>query len=127
MITVEKALAIHQLLIDEFGGPSGVRDQNALESAINRPLQTFGGQDLYPEPAEKAAAMIESIVSNHPFIDGNKRTGYVLMRLTLLSKHMDIEATQEEKYKFVIDIASGKLKFEEIRDWIKSKVIEAKP
>ena len=127
MITVEKALAIHQLLIDEFGGPSGVRDQNALESAINRPLQTFGGQDLYPEPAEKAAAMIESIVSNHPFIDGNKRTGYVLMRLTLLSKHMDIEATQEEKYQFVIDIASGKLKFEEIRNWIKSKVIEAKP
>jgi len=127
MTTVEEALAIHQLLIDKFGGASGVRDQNALESAIHRPHKTFGGQDLYPEPTEKAAAIIESIVSNHPFIDGNKRTGYVLMRLTLLSKHMDIEATQEEKYKFVIDIASGKLKFEEIRNWMKSKVIEAKP
>jgi death-on-curing protein len=65
------------------------------------------------------AAIIEKIVSNHPFIDGNKRVGYVLMRLFLLEQGMDIKASQKQKYDFVIAIASGNHSFEEIVSWIK--------
>jgi len=124
MITVKKVLAIHQILIKEFGGSEGVRDQGGLESAISRPFQTFGEQALYPTPIDKSAAIIESIVKNHPFVDGNKRTGYVLMRLVLMQANLDIEATQEEKYEFVMKIARGELGFEAIRDWIQQNLKE---
>ena len=74
--------------------------------------------DLYQNPVQKAAALIESIVKNHPFVDGNKRIGYVLIRLMLLDYGLDIISTQDEKYDFVIDIASGRLDFDQICDWI---------
>jgi len=119
MIDIEDVLKIHKFLIDKFGGLHGVRDIDLLKSAIGRPLQTFDKRDLYKTPIEKSAAVIESIVNNHPFIDGNKRTGYVLLRLFLLEQGMDIRASQIEKYDFVIAIASGNLSFEEIVSWIK--------
>ena len=118
MITLQEALAIHALAIDRFGGSYGVRDTTLLESAINRPYATFNGVDLYPTTIDKAAAIIESIVKNHPFSDGNKRTGYILMRLLLLQSDLDIRATEAEKYAFVIKIAAGKLMYDEISDWI---------
>jgi len=61
---------------------------------------------------------LESIVKNHPFIDGNKRTGYVLMRLVLMNFDKDIQATQDEKYDFIISVASGQLEFQQIVTWI---------
>jgi death-on-curing protein len=92
--------------------------KGALESALKRPFQSFEGSDLYPDVVEKAAALIESILTNHPFIDGNKRTGYVLMRLYLIENDKDVLASQEEKYEFVMNIASGKLKLQEIVEWL---------
>lgn len=80
MISIEEVEIIHDILIDRFGGAKGIRDYGNLSSAIARPYQTFDGLELYPEPIEKAAALFESIISNHPFIDGNKRTAYVLMK-----------------------------------------------
>jgi death-on-curing protein len=68
----------------------------------------------------KAAALVESIVINHPFVDGNKRTGYVVMRSFLIANGVDIKASQKEKYDFVISIASGNLKFEEIIEWLQN-------
>lgn len=118
MITLKEALVIHQLTINKFGGSYGVRDMNLLESAIQRPNSTFDGKNLYPDPIAKAAAIIESIVKNHPFSDGNKRTGYILMRLVLLKSNFDIKASEKEKYEFVIKIAEGKLDFDEIKSWI---------
>jgi death on curing protein len=126
MITVKEAIQIHGILIEQFGGKSGVRDLGALESAINRPYATFNRIELYPNPIEKAMAIIESVVVNHPFIDGNKRAGYVLMRLLLLSEDYDIQAKEEEKYEFVIGIASGKLKTDEIRNWLLKHTISHK-
>ena len=67
--------------------------------------------------------MVESIVKNHPFVDGNKRTGYVLMRLLLMQSGEDLQATQDEKYDFVISIASGQIAFPEIVAWIHNKLI----
>jgi death on curing protein len=118
MISTEDVLKIHKLLIDQFGGSHGVRDKSSLDSAINRPFATFDQQELYPEPVDKAAAILESIVINHPFIDGNKRTGYVLARLLLLKSGLDIKTTQEDKYEMVIAVSRGEWKFEQIKDWL---------
>ena len=120
MIELKDAISIHKILIDQFGGSLGIRDQGALESALARPFGTFDQVNLYPSPEERAAALIESIIKNHPFIDGNKRIGYVLVRLTLLNEGMDILATEEEKYHFVIEIASAKIDYESILNWIKT-------
>ena len=95
-----------------------------LKSAIDRPYQTFNQEDLYKTPIEKAAAIIESVIKNHPFLDGNKRTGYVLIRLILLEKGLDILARQNDKYDFVVSVASGELSYDQIKDWIKNHMIK---
>ena len=118
MITLKEVQSIHEVLIDKFGGSKGIRDRGILESAINRPYQTFDQNELYPLPVDKAAAIFESIISNHPFVDGNKRTAYVLMRLILLENNLDIHAEHDEKYEFVISAAKGEIKFDKIREWL---------
>jgi death-on-curing protein len=123
VITYEEVLEIHQALIEAFGGASGVRDEGLLQSALDRPFAGFGELEFYKTSEEKAGAIVESIVKNHPFVDGNKRTGYVLMRLLLMQSGNDLQATQDEKYDFVISIASGRLAFPEIVDWIKTKLL----
>ena len=120
MIQITQAEQIHELLIKRFGGGQGIRDKNALQSAVLRPFQTFEGKELYPSPILKAASLIESILTNHPFVDGNKRTGYILMRLLLISYGYDIEASQEDKYNFVLKIASGKSNFNDIVYWLEN-------
>jgi death-on-curing protein len=126
MIELEEIEQIHKTLIEFFGGSQGIRDLSALQSALARPFQTFENKDLHPTPIYKAAALIESILINHPFIDGNKRTGYVAMRSFLISNSLDIYATQDEKYEFVINIASGKIRFGEIVEWLDGHTIEQK-
>lgn len=121
MITLEFILGLHQILIKKYGGSFGVRDQAILESAIHRPFQTFDGEDLYKTPIEKAAALVESVVKNHPFVDGNKRTGYVSMRLLLKKNNLDIKAAEDEKYNFVISIASGEMGFAAIKQWLENQ------
>ena len=123
MIPGIEALQIHEILINTFGGSHGIRDINLLDSALSRPFQTFDGKELYPSPIEKAASLIESILLNHPFIDGNKRTGYVIMRLFLINEGLDIKASQKDKYDFVIRIASGNFKLIDILNWLNNHLI----
>jgi len=118
VIPIKEVEQIHKLLIDTFGGSHGIRDLPALESALARPFQTFDNKELYLTPVDKAESLIESLLKNNPFIDGNKRTGYVLARLLLLQNGQDINASEQEKYDFVINIASGKMRFEEIASWL---------
>ncbi|MDW3209050.1 MAG: type II toxin-antitoxin system death-on-curing family toxin [Reichenbachiella sp.] len=118
MISLKGALEIHAILIERFGGANGIRDPKLLDSALNRPFQTFDSKELYPTPIDKASAILESIVKNHPFTDGNKRTGYVLARLLLMNAGFDIMANQEEKYQFVISVSRSELDFEQIKDWL---------
>ena len=122
MISVNNVLTIHQLLVTSFGGSQGVRDRNLLESALARPLQTFDGKELHPTMIEKSSSLLESILTNHPFVDGNKRTGYVLMRLILLKNGLDIKASQDQKYEFVMGVASGQINLESIISWLENHI-----
>jgi len=127
MISQHETEELHKVLIEKFGGTTGLRDIGGLQSALSRPFQTFNNVDLYPSVLEKAAALIESVLNNHPFIDGNKRTGYVLTLLFLMSCGYDISASQDIKYQFVIDIATGKMKFQEILNWLQIHTISFQP
>jgi death on curing protein len=127
MIDINDVKLIHQILIEKFGGSYGIRDIKLLESALARPFQTFDEKDLYQSPVEKAAALLESILINHPFIDGNKRIGYVLMRLLLINNDLDISANEEEKYKFVISVSQGTLRWAGIIKWLNEKVVKIEP
>ena len=124
MITVTEAEKIHKILIDNFGGSQGIRDLGSLESALARPFQSFGNEELYPSPILKAAALLESILINHPFIDGNKRTAYTLVRLFLNSNSLDFSASQDEKYDFIISTASGKKDFDSIAEWLTNHTVK---
>jgi death-on-curing protein len=122
MISIKETEIIHNILIDKFGGTKGIRDFRGLESALARPFSTFDNQDLYPNAVEKAAAIFERIIINHPFMDGNKRTAYTLMRLLLLENNLDIVASQDDKYSMVIMASKGDFRFEDIKLWIYSKL-----
>jgi death on curing protein len=131
MILIEDILEVHQYSIANFGGSSGLRDKGSLESAIARPFQTFGGEDLYPSIFEKAAALGESLIVNHPFVDGNKRTGFLAMVALLedvvegdlVSSGFVLNATNEAAYDFCIKISTGEIKFDEIVEWLKNNSI----
>ena len=117
MIPTQEILTIHKTLIGTFGGSPGVRDLPALESALARPFQQYDGADLYESILQKAAALVESLLINHPFVDGNKRTGYTTLRLFLLQHRLDFNE-QADRYRFIIDIASGQLKYDDILAWL---------
>ncbi|RWY57078.1 type II toxin-antitoxin system death-on-curing family toxin [Mucilaginibacter gilvus] len=118
MITIDEALVYHNEVIDEFGGSKGIRDQAGLEAALARPYMTFDTHNLYPTAIDKATAIFESLIINHPFIDGNKRTAHVLLRLTLMDGNFDLDASLQEKYAMSISASMGEIHFDQIKDWI---------
>lgn len=123
MITGEVILRLHELSISKYGGSQGIRDEGLMESAIARPYQTFDGEDLYPSYVDKAASIIESIIINHPFVDGNKRTGYLAMLAILEQGKLEIKVANDVIYIFVIQISTGEIRFEEIVEWLKQNTI----
>jgi death-on-curing protein len=127
MISLDLALTIHDKSIEVYGGGKGLRDEGALLAALARPFQTFDQQELYPTPIDKAVAIFESLIINHPFIDGNKRTAYILLRYTLSLFDFDIMAFEDEKYKMTIDASSGKIRFDEIKRWIENHLVSINP
>ena len=118
MITRSEAEFYHAQLIREFGGTTGVRDDGLLDAALNRPFATFGGEDLFPAAFDKAAAIMHGIITGHPFLDGNKRTGYELGRLLLQQGGWDVDAELDLRYDMVIRVATGRMEVEQIRDWL---------
>jgi death-on-curing protein len=89
-----------------------------LDSAITRPFQTFDGLDVYISAIEKAAAIAESLIINHPFIDGNKRTGFLAMLAILKIGGINLIASEEDAYEFTISISTGEIKFGQIVEWL---------
>lgn len=119
-LTVEEVLELHRLVLEQFGGLGGVRDLGGLESALAQPGMTFGGQDLYPSVAEKAAAIAHSLVCNHPFIDGNKRVGHLAMETFLVLNGWEVAADVDEQEVIMLQLAAGGLKREEFAAWVQS-------
>lgn len=119
----EKILLLHQVMAEATGGDIGVRDEALLESAIENIYSTFDGVELYPSKEEKAARLGYSLISNHAFVDGNKRIGMYVMISFLEINGIKIEAKNEEVVELGMKVADGSAKYEEILDWIKSHKI----
>ena len=119
MISIDDILILHERSITDYGGMKGIRDLGLLESAIARPFQTFSGDELYPEAYQKAAALAESLIINHPFMDGNKRTGALTMIAFLNHAGYKFTASADNLYQMIISISTGELRFEEIVSWLK--------
>jgi death-on-curing protein len=122
-LTVQKVLELHEHSLVKDGGDPGVRDQGLLESAVAQPRARFGGKDLYPGIAEKAAALAFSLVRNHPFVDGNKRTGYGAMMMFLRRNGYTINAPLEEHVSTFLGLAAGDLDREEFLAWIRERIV----
>lgn len=116
-LTPEQVLFIHSRLIDETGGMHGVRDLGLLESAVARPQSVFGSKDLYPTIFHKAAALAESLVQNHPFTDGNKRTSITAAGIFLQINGYTLKASQNELVKFAVSLATKKVSFDQVVEW----------
>jgi len=117
----EKVLLLHQLMAEATGGDVGVRDEALLESAIENVYATFDGVELYPTKEEKAARLGFSLISNHAFVDGNKRIGIYIMLSFLELNGIRIEASNNEVYELGMKVAEGEADYNYILEWIKEK------
>jgi len=122
-LTPEQVLFIHARLITETGGEHSIRDLGMLESAVSRPQAVFDGNELYLDVHQKAAALLESLVNNHPFIDGNKRTGITSAAMFLKINNYSLTVSIQDLESFVLSIASGEQTFDSITEWLKSHSI----
>lgn len=114
----EKVLLLHQLLIEETGGEPNIRDMKLLDSSINQVYQTFDGAELYKTKEEKAARLGFSLVSNHAFVDGNKRIGMLVMLTFLELNGIKVSFTNDEIVKIGFDLAESKMSYEQLLDEI---------
>ena len=120
MIRLSKSqiLLIHDQLISETGGSSGLRDEGMLDSALNAPFQTFGGEDVYPSLQKKAARLCFGLVKNHPFVDGNKRIGAHAMLVFLALNGIELQHTQSELSDEILQLAAGEIEATDLLRWI---------
>jgi death on curing protein len=121
-LSVAQVLRLHEKQIARFGGSGGLRDAGSLDSAVTRPQMTFGGEDLYPDAAAKAAALMHSLVMNHPFIDGNKRVGAMAMELFLTVNALVLDAVDEEIEAVTMAVARGDLEAEALAIWLRQRM-----
>lgn len=121
-LTIEEVLKLHDRVIEQTGGSTGIRDRGALESAIAQPLMSFGGEELYPTLADKAAAFGFSLTMNHPFVDGNKRTAHAAMEVFLVLNGLEIHATVDDQESVMLALAAGTLNREMFTQWLNQHV-----
>ena len=114
----EKVLLLHRLLIEATGGADGVRDIGLLDSALESAYATFDGKELFPSKEEKAARLGVGLISNHAFVDGNKRIGMYVLLSFLEVNGIQIEATNEKVVEVGLALASGDMKYEGLLAWI---------
>jgi death-on-curing protein len=118
LLTPEQVLFIHARLVAETGGMHGVRDIGLFESAVARPQATFDGAELYPDLFMKAAALLDSLINNHPFTDGNKRTGIAAAALLLRLNGYCLTASNPELERFTLQVAIHHLPLSQIAAWL---------
>ena len=120
MITLsqEKVLLLHQILTQETGGDPSIRDMALLDSALSSAYATFGGQELYPTRQEKGARLGYALISNHAFVDGNKRIGMYILLVFLEVNGIKLRPTNAEVARVGLAVAAGEMKYQELLDWI---------
>ncbi len=123
-LTLDEILMFHRKILKKTGGRDGLRDKSLLESAINQVGQTFDGKDLYPTVIDKISVMTYSLISNHAFVDGNKRIGIAVMIITLKINFIKVSYTQEELIELGLGVASGKFRERDIASWIEEHILK---
>ena len=116
----EKVLLLHKLIAEETGGSVGVRDEALLESALESAFSGFGDKEFYPTKEEKAARLGYTLISNHAFVDGNKRIGVYIMLTFLEVNGIHIDCTNEELANVGISVADGSMSYESLLDWVRA-------
>jgi death-on-curing protein len=122
-LTPEQVLFIHSRLVAKTGGGHGVRDLGLLESAVGRPKATFGGKELYPDLFLKAAALMESLINNHPFLDGNKRTGVTAAGLFLRINGRKLSASSKDVEVVTLRVVTKDMQIAELATWLRTNTI----
>jgi death-on-curing protein len=123
-LTVEQVLFLHARLIEETGGSHGIRDIGLLESAVARPQAAFEGEELYPDLFSKAAALLHSLIRNHPFIDGNKRAGITAAALFLRANGFVLDADNPELETFALRVARRNIGVPEVARWLREHTVQ---
>lgn len=119
----EKVLLLHQLIAEETGGSVGVRDEGLLESALETAFSSFGGQKFYPTKEEKGARLGYNLISNHAFVDGNKRIGVYVMLTFLEVNGIRLDCTNEDVVKIGLGVANGSMDYEALLAWVREHQI----
>jgi death-on-curing protein len=122
-LTPEQVLFIHSRLVTETGGSHGVRDLGLLESAVARPRATFDGKELYPDLFTKTAVLMDSLINNHPFLDGNKRTGVAAAGLFLLLNGLKLNASPEDLETITLQVVSDGVEVTALTGWLRKNSI----
>jgi death on curing protein len=117
----EFVLREQKKIIDDAGGLHGVRDMHALLSALGQPLQSFGGQDLYPDIIAKAAALGYFLIRNHAFVDGNKRIGHEMMEWVLRANRFEMIKEIDDQERIVLEVAAGELSLDDLTAWLRER------
>ncbi len=117
-LTKEQLIRLHKRLLDATGGLEGIRDEAMLDSALSAPFQTFDGVEIYPSTTAKIARIAYGIVCNHPFVDGNKRTGIYVMLVLLELNRIAVDFTDDDLVRIGLDIANGKMTDKQLLDFI---------
>ncbi len=117
-LSQEKVLLLHKLISKETGGDPNIRDFALLESALESAFQTFSGEELYPSKEEKGARLGYALISNHAFVDGNKRIGMFVMMIFLEINGVKIDPSVDDVARVGLAVASGKMKYDDLLEWI---------
>ena len=120
--TRDNVLSVYKILTEITGGTVGIRDEGLLLSALEAPYQSFGGEDLFPSLVEKAVRLGYGLVANHPFVDGNKRIGILVMLTFMELNGINIEFTDDEVIDMALGVASGKYKYEDLLNIVNGKL-----
>lgn len=123
-LKISQVLFIHDLMVKRFGGSHGIRDTGLIESAVARPQATFEGKYLYNSILDKAAALLQSLLKNHPFIDGNKRTALTSAGIFLKKNGYKLINNHKQEVAFAIRVDNGNLTVEQISKWLKEHSVK---
>jgi len=123
LLTVDEVIALHAKLTKVSGGSCELRDRGLLESAVYASEASFGDEEIYPTIIEKSARLAYALISNHAFVDGNKRIGVLIMLMTLKLNDVSLTYTQQELIALGLGSASGKLEYEDILAWIRQHIV----